>query len=247
MHQLICKENLEFLHEAHEQGLRWDVVFADPPDNISLGYDECQDNISDLAYHDQCRNWIRALLRVTDNLWWSFNARHTAMMGSIIYHMDGIECKPCVQTFTFGQHNKYDFGNNHRPLWRISNKGKCQRYPEQVKVPSWRELNGDKRAKPGGRTPGDVFDFPRVTGNSKQRRSYHPTQLHEDLVERCIKFSTKEGDTVLDPFGGTGTTLRVCKRINRKCTLVEMSTYYCTKIRDEHPEIFSVIPSGVAT
>jgi DNA modification methylase len=163
------------------------------------------------------------------------------------------EAKPCVQVFTFGQHRKTDLGNNHRPLWRLKRKD-APLYPDAIKVPSWRQRNGDKRAAAGGRVPGDVFDmqyidhsaatwpgdvldFPRVTGNSKQRCDWHPTQLHEDLVERCIKLSTPEYGSVLDPFGGTGTTLRVCKSINRSCTLIEKSAGYCDKIREAHPEI----------
>ena len=61
-----------------------------------------------------------------------------------------------------------------------------------------------------------------------------PTQLNEGLVERCIKFSTREDQSVLDPFGGTGTTLRVCKQIKRRCTLVELSPGYCLNIAAEH-------------
>ncbi len=137
-----------------------------------------------------------------------------------------------VQTFTFGQHRHTDFGNNHRPLWRIQRKN-AQFYGDQIRVPSWRQENGDKRADPRGRVPGDVFDFPRVTGNSKQRRSWHPTQLHEGLVERCILSCTKPGDLVVDPFAGTGTTGRVCQRIGRDCILGDQSEVYCQKIRDE--------------
>ena len=123
-----------------------------------------------------------------------------------------LEAKPCVQTFTFGQHNHHDLGNNHRPLLRLRWRN-APLYPDAIRVPSWRQENGDKRADPRGRVPGDVFDFTRVTGNSKQRRTWHPTQLNEGLVERCLKLTTPTGGTVLDPFGGTGTTLRVCKRI----------------------------------
>ena len=39
---------------------------------------------------------------------------------------------------------------------------------------------------------------------------------------------------VIDPFGGTGTTLLVCKKINRFCTLVELSPGYCTHIAAEN-------------
>ena len=194
-------------------------------------------------------------------MWFSFNAKWTFAVGRIfdelIYKYAGgygttgctLSGKACVQVFTFGQHNKHDLGNNHRPLWRLM-WSDAPLYPEHIKVPSWRQRNGDKRAAPGGRVPGDVFDmqrpdpqpgdvfdFPRVTGNRAERCDWHPTQLHEELVERCIRLATKEGDTVLDPFGGTGTTLRVCAGIGRACTLIELDPKYCQHIRNEHPKL----------
>ena len=159
-------------------------------------------------------------------------------MGKIVTEIVGLragelEAKPCVQTFTFGQHNHHDLGNNHRPLLRLRWR-EAPLFPDAIRVPSWRQENGDKRADPRGRVPGDVMDFPRVTGNSKQRRTWHPTQLNEGLVERCVKLTTPPGGTVLDPFGGTGTTLRVCKRINLSCTLIEMDREYCRQIAVEN-------------
>jgi hypothetical protein len=107
-------------------------------------------------------------------------------------------------------------------------------FPDVIRVLSWRQKNGDKRADPRGRVPGDVFDFPRVTGNSRQRRSWHPTQLHEGLVDRCLRLTTPPGGRVLDPFAGTGTTLRVCRRAGFACTLVEIDPEYCAWIAEEH-------------
>lgn len=178
-----------------------------------------------------------------------------------------------AQVYTFGQHNKNDLGINHRPLWRLMKTG-TKLYPEQIKVESWRQRNGDARGNPDGRVPGDVFDhqyqpasindkvaewlsaaasdintcaafkrdieewfktcngsvfdFPRVTGNSAQRCDWHPTQLHESLVERCIRLCTPDHDTydgpalICDTFSGTGTTLRVCERIGRNCQAIEI-------------------------
>jgi len=213
-------------------------LFADPPDNINLGYGEYDDTKSYLDYTKLLLDWLCAFTDHSPIVWFSFNSKWTAEVGSMVCDIVGasmgeLEFKPCVQTFTFGQHSHYDLGNNHRPLWRLMKKG-TPLYPDQIRVPSWRQENGDKRADPRGRVPGDVFDFTRVTGNSKQRRSWHPTQLNEDLVERCISMSTKEGDSVIDPFGGTGTTLRVCKRLKRPCTLIEIDKTYCGKIAEEN-------------
>jgi site-specific DNA-methyltransferase (adenine-specific) len=58
------------------------------------------------------------------------------------------------------------------------------------------------------------------------RNSGHPTPKPERLIERIILAHTHEGDTVLDPFLGTGTTAAVCKRLNRKCIGIEKDPNY---------------------
>lgn len=213
---------------------QFDCVFLDPPDNIGLKYDGgARDDLVDDDYVQLLEELFLEARLHAPVIWLSFNSRwllDVSVVANEVFCWNGWEIKPCVQTFTFGQHNKHDFGNNHRPLWRIQKPG-APFYAEQIRVESWRQQNGDKRANPDGRVPGDVFDFPRVTGNSKQRRKWHPTQLHEGLVERCILSCTKPGDRVLDPFAGTGTTGRVCQRIGRDCVLIEKSPVYCENIR----------------
>jgi site-specific DNA-methyltransferase (adenine-specific) len=216
-----------------------DTVFADPPDNIGLGYASYRDKLSDDEYASMLSDWLHAFIYKAKTVWFSFNAKWTFVAGRIVenlienHQVTGLEAKPCVQTFTFGQHSHHDLGNNHRPLWRLSWRD-APLYPDAIRVPSWRQENGDKRADPRGRVPGDVFDFTRVTGNSKQRRAWHPTQLNEGLVERCLRLTTPPGGTVLDPFGGTGTTLRVCKRLELPCTLIELDRDYCKRIAEEN-------------
>lgn len=215
--------------------LEIDCIFADPPDNIGLGYDQYADDMLDTAYQGLLWDWVSTFYKQSPVVWISFNAKHTALMGWIVIELwkrHKFNYKTCVQTFTFGQHNKHDLGNNHRPLWRITWEG-VELFPDDIRVQSDRQKQGDKRADPRGRVPGDVFDFPRVTGNSRQRRSWHPTQLHEDLVERALRLTTKPGDHVVDPFGGTGTTGRVCKKIDRNCTLIDIDPGYCAKMWEE--------------
>lgn len=230
--RLINQDCVDYLDQTEDH---FDMLLADPPDNLGLDYIHYRD---ERDYYDQ---WLKEVVnlaaKVAPCCWWSFNAKWTFLMGDIfsdfLRQNPDWEGKACVQHFTFGQHNKHDLANCHRPLWRLKHKD-APLYPDAVRVPSWRQLNNDKRADPRGRVPGDVFDFPRVTGNAKQRQLWHPTQLHEDLVERCITLCTKEGDSVLDPFMGSGTTFRVCKRINRDCTGVELDSYYCKKLATLH-------------
>lgn len=217
-----------------------DTIFADPPDNISLNYGDSEtsykDNISQLDYLNFLEQCLDMCCRRARTVWWSFNSRYTVQMGvianSVLRGYPDIQCKPCVQVFTFGQHNNHDLCNCHRPLWRFTSET-TELFADKVRIESWRLRHGDKRANPDGRVPSDVFDFPRVVGNAKQRRSWHPTQLDEAMVERCLRLTTQEGGSVFDPFSGTGTTLRVA----RKCGFVgiasEVSSVYCAKTRED--------------
>lgn len=273
MRHELCQGPCEYWLQSLKPSLMIDCIFADPPDNIGLDYGDGGkgDRRDDAEYVEKLHEWVGLFVRRAKTVWLSFNSRWTLEMGEIVHELlladPMLTFKPCVQTFSFYQHCKTDLGNAHRPLWRIQHAD-APLWPHQIKIPSWRQRNGDARATAGGKVPGDAFDFtklptknrrdwhqsavqcgnwvvdalipddhfdfPRVVGNSKQRRSWHPTQLNEALVERAIKLVTVPGDWVVDPFGGTGTTLRVCRRIDRNCTLLEANPAYCEEIQAEH-------------
>jgi hypothetical protein len=216
------------------------MLFADPPDAIGLEYNGFEDTFTNEEYKRMLLNILFDGINISDVIWLSLNPKHTAMAGYVAYEFissnSKVEFKPCVQTFTFGQHNKHDLGTNHRLLWRFMRK-ETNLYPDQIRIPSWRQLNGDKRANPNGRVPGDVFDFPRVTGNSKQRRKFSPTQLHEGLYERCIKLCCKPGDTVVDLFAGSGTLGRVADTCKVNAIMLECSRETCDNILADQPDV----------
>lgn len=60
----------------------------------------------------------------------------------------------------------------------------------------------------------------------------HPTMKPVGLLRRLILNSTKAGDTVYDPFGGSGSTLIACEQTKRKCLMVELDPQYCQTIID---------------
>jgi len=215
---------------------RFKCLVADPPDNIGLGYDTFKDRMSDDSYRRFLFTSLRLFVEHADIAWVSYNAKWTFMMGSLVGDLlldfPDYEAKPFIQSFTFGQNNKRDCGNGHRPIVRLKHKT-AKLYPDAIKVPSWRELNGDKRAKPGGRVPLDVWtEFPRITGNCKERRAWHPTQLREDMIRRMVNFSTLPSEPVADIFSGTGTVLRAVT--DRPITSVELDSGYCAQIAKEH-------------
>jgi len=130
-----------------------------------------------------------------------------------------------------------------------------------VRVPSARQLvYGDKRANPAGRLPDDTWitsarlhhegwilrpqDLPegfqanedtwffsRVCGTFKERAGWHGCQMPEQLLGRIIRACSNPGDLVLDPFAGSGTTLSVAKKLDRRYLGYELSREYTQQIR----------------
>lgn len=98
-------------------------------------------------------------------------------------------------------------------------------YKDSVRVPSiW--ANKDSRAwkyNPKGADPSNVF----VSKKSQNQSTIHPALMPLELAERYVKYGSKEGDVVLDPFFGSGTTMRVCQELKRSCIGIEINPKYC--------------------
>ena len=77
----------------------------------------------------------------------------------------------------------------------------------------------------GDRTQDSVLEFDRPRRNAE-----HPTMKPVALVEYCIRNSSNPGDLVIDPFGGSGTTLLACEKSGRAARLIELSPRYCDVI-----------------
>jgi len=76
----------------------------------------------------------------------------------------------------------------------------------------------------------DTWFFSRVAGTFNERRGWHGCQMPEQLLGRIIRACSKQGETVLDPFAGSGTTLAVAKKLGRQFLGLELSNDYVKKI-----------------
>src|SRR5262249_15445182 len=103
--------------------------------------------------------------------------------------------------------------------------------PSAVLEPSDRAaIYDDPRTRatrqPGLRVPLDVWYGPhwgRIQGNNRERRSHHQNQIPEVYLERVIRACSNEGDLVLDPFLGSGTTCTVARALGRRSIGIEYS------------------------
>lgn len=75
------------------------------------------------------------------------------------------------------------------------------------------------------RTKTTVIDCKRPSRNGE-----HPTMKPIELMGECINNSSREGELVLDLFGGSGSTLIACEQLNRKCYTMELDPHYCDVI-----------------
>lgn len=78
----------------------------------------------------------------------------------------------------------------------------------------------------------DTWYFSRVAGTFKERRGWHGCQMPEQLLGRIIRACSNEGDLVMDPFGGSGTTLAVAKKLKRRFVGFELSESYAAQIEE---------------
>lgn len=78
-----------------------------------------------------------------------------------------------------------------------------------------------------GKFKTSVWDIPKP-----QKSDLHPTMKPIALVVECLLNSTKAGDTVLDVFGGSGTTLMACEQTERNCCMMEYEPHYVDVIID---------------
>ncbi len=232
-----------------------DLAFADPPFNIGYEYDAYDDRLEDEKYLAWTRDWIAEVVRVLKSdgtFWLAIGDEYAAEMKVLMQRQLGLTCRSWViWYYTFGVHCKAKFSRSHAHLFHMVKDPKAFTFnSDAVRVPSARQLvYRDKRANPRGRMPddtwilrpqdlpdgfeadGDTWYFPRVCGTFKERAGWHGCQMPEQLLGRIIRSSSNEGELVLDPFTGSGTTLAVAKKLGRRYLGYEMSEAYAEAAR----------------
>jgi hypothetical protein len=122
------------------------------------------------------------------------------------------------------------YNSNLPRQFRLLNYFNCTPDLSQIKQPYKNPT--DKRIKrliQGGSAGTALYDWfsdIQIVKNVSKEKTIHPCPIPEELIIRIILLLTKEGDTILDPFMGSGTTAVACLRTNRKYIGIEMSQKY---------------------
>ena len=76
----------------------------------------------------------------------------------------------------------------------------------------------------------NVWHFKRTSNTEKEMTGGHATPKPIALCSRAILSSSRQGENILDVFGGSGSTLIACEQLNRQCYMMELDPYYCQVI-----------------
>lgn len=224
------------------QGVKVDLVYCDPPYNISLNYNtgigsqksyggNTNDSKSNDEYSEFLTKSILNLLQHTSpdcHIFYWCDQKYIGLLQSI-YTQQGIENKRvCLWIKNNANMTpQIAFSKVYEPcVYGII--GNPYLSPTATKFTE--VLN--KEIDTGNRTIDDILDLldiwlvKRIPGQDYEHPTEKPVTLHEKPLRRC----TKPGDVVVDLFGGSGSTLIACEQMNRICFMMEIEPIFCDLI-----------------
>jgi DNA modification methylase len=211
-HLLLCGDAIdEQSYLALLNGKPAEMVFSDPPYNVAYTAPGLGVGIANDALGEEFGAFLRtACKHMLENT-----------RGALYICMSSSELHTLYRAFTQSGGHWSTFliwGKNTFTLGRSD----YQRQFEPI-LYGWQEKASHYWC--GARDQGDLWMIDRPQVND-----LHPTMKPVALVERAVMNSSKRGDLVLDPFGGSGTTLIACEKTGRHARLIELEPKYCDLI-----------------
>ena len=225
-------DSLNILKEIEPKSI--DMIFADPPYFLSGGGISCSGGkmvsvdkgvwdkkISIKEKHNFNRKWIRLCYKVLkDNgTIWISGTMHNIYSIGMALEEEGFKI---INNITWKKLNpppniscRFFVHSTETILWA---KKDIKNAKHKFNYTLMRNINGNKQMK-------DVWETS-LTKPSEKKYGKHPTQKPMEILEKIILSSTDEGDLILDPFNGSGTTGIVASRLNRKYIGIEQEREY---------------------
>ncbi len=237
---LYAGDCLEIMKRIKEP--QFDLTVTSPPYNIGKEYERPMP-LED--YLQWCVDWISEIHRLTkDNgaFWLNIGYLEIPEKGKAVpipyllwdktpFYL----IQEVIWNYGAGVAGKKFFSpRNEKLLWYVKDhesyifnldsiRDKNVKYPNQKK-------NGKLKCNPLGKNPTDVWQIPKVTSGtnrSSKERTPHPAQFPIALIDRVVKASSDQGQIVMDPFLGSGTSAIVALANKRKFVGFEIDRKYC--------------------
>lgn len=223
-----------------------DLVFADPPYNLKKAdWDNFE---SQEKYIEWSIQWIAQASRVLKPTGSMYVCGFSEILADLKHPASQYfkHCRWLVWHYKNKANLGKDWGRSHESIihFRKSDASKLNiddvrmpygahtlKYPSHPQAETSAYGKGAKRQRdnwlphPKGAKPKDVIDIP-TTCNGMGEKTPHPTQKPEELVRKFVLASSNEGDLVLDPFSGSGTTIVVAEQLQRHWMGCDLNAQY---------------------
>lgn len=246
-HLILNGDCIKVLKKTNSNSI--DLIITDPPFNIGKNYGKYKDRLKKEEYFEWCKEWLSECIRILKRggALYLFNyPENNAYLMPFLdekltfkrwmtwHYPTNTGMSPT--NFTRSQHSILFYVKGEKP--KTFNKDDIA---EPYRNPNDKRIKERIRKGSKGKTPYDVFQFNIVKNVSKDKTS-HPCQLPKELVKIFIKASSKEEDTILDPFGGSFTTSVCAEELNRDSISIELNPVFCEIGRERLNNTYQNIP-----
>lgn len=209
-----------------------DLIIADPPYNIGKDYGNNSDKQDFDEYINFTKEWLtecHRILKENGTIYIFIGFRYISYLYQILEKDLNMNFINWISWhYTQGIGKKKGFSPRHDDILMFSKTTSYKFNLDEIRIPQkfYRKVNNMR-----GANPGDVWEVSHIHYCQKGRQE-HPTQKPEALIERMILASSNKGDLVIDPFSGSGTTLRVCQQLERNCIGIEINGEYVNQTKE---------------
>jgi adenine-specific DNA-methyltransferase len=230
---------LDLLRSLPEESV--ELVVSSPPYNLGKEYEDRRELA---VYLDQQREVLAECARVlstTGSIFWQVGAYSSkgalipldVRFFPILEDLGLVPRNRIMWVRQHGLHARRKFSARHEAILWFTKTDTYTFNLDTVRVPqkyqnkkSWKGSNkGELTCNPDGKNPGDIWVFRNVKHNHEEQ-TIHPCAFPEDLIARILLATTNPGDTVLDPYMGTGTVAVVAQEEGRRFLGAEIEPAY---------------------
>jgi len=245
-----CKSNLSYMRKIQDEFFH--LIVTSPPYNIGKEYEKRRSQEIYLDDQAKCIAEAARLLHPNGSICWQVGNHvdngEVFPLDILLYDLfktHGLKLRNrIVWTFGHGLHCQKRFSGRHETILWFTKSDDYIFNLDLVRVPSKypnkKHFKGPKKGKPSsnplGKNPADVWDIPNVKSNHVEKLD-HPCQFPVGLVERLVLSLSDEGQNVLDPYLGVGSSAIAAIKNNRNAYGCDLSKSYIKIARNRIKEL----------
>lgn len=254
--QIYQGNSLDWLASLDSESV--DLVFADPPYNIKKAeWDNFENQEKYIAWSIQ---WISQASRILKSNGSLYVCGFSEILADLKYSVSKYfkNCRWLIWHYKNKANLGSDWGRSHESIIHFRKSDQVKINIDDVRIPygahtlkypshpqaetsaygkGKTKKNNNWTPNPKGAKPKDVIEIP-TTCNGMGETTPHPTQKPEELLRKFVLASSHEGDLIIDPFSGSGTTIVVAEQLNRRwmgCDLnIEYNNWAIQRLENVH-------------